>query len=288
MMKTKKIVFETFKNVYDLLDTMETRQVNPVFVSRKDDLSSQTDETGHKRKFSGVSTYAEAMDIMKSGYSDPLEKMKRAVIKVGRSDISKKPKLKNDFVGFVPHVPNTLKNIPLTMINREKRTIKKSKTLQLTYSFCASANVSTRKIIEGGINFISLVNSLEKQGYRIKIDIIFVSVTDKTGSGFSVTLKEYGQQLNLLKLAFPLVHPAMLRRVCFKWLETNPNMTDKEYLHGYGMPLNYAVGNRIEREREWLKKHELLKGENNYYVNLDEAIAGENIQELAKNIGLVI
>lgn len=285
-MQKRDVIFESFKNISYLLDTMEKRQVNSVFLSKKDDLSSQRDETNNKKKFSGVNTYKEAMDIMEKGYSDPLQKMKREIIKVGRSDTTKKPRLKNDFVGFVPNVPNTLKNIPLTMINREKAAVKKTKTIHLTYSFCASANIKPDAIIKAGVNFISLVNSLEKQGYRAKIDVIFIAMSNRTAAGYTVTLKEYGQQLNLLKLAFPLIHPAMLRRVSFKWLETKPDLVDKEFLHGYGMPFGLMVGQSYERK--WLKDNGLLTGENSYYVSLSEASAGNNIQELAKRIGLVI
>lgn len=281
----RQVIYEHFKSLNQLLDTMDERPLNEVF--KKELLSSQRDESENRRKFSGVNTYKEAIEIMEKGYNEPLEKMKRAILKIGRNDDYKKAKMKADFVGFVPHVPNAINNIPLTMINKE-RTRKKAKTIHLTYSFCALGGVSTDEIINGGINFISLVNSLEKQGFRVKIDTIFISISNGTASIYTVTLKDYGQALNLLKLAFPLVHPAMLRRISFKWLETTPELKEKGYRGGYGTTLGFTVSNNLEKEIKWLKEHGLFKNENSYYVNVYEAIKAKNIQELAQKMGLSI
>ena len=60
------------------------------------------------------------MEIIRKGYYDPLEKMKKALLDIGRNQDRTRPKLKNDFVGFVPHVPHTIMNLPITMINKEK------------------------------------------------------------------------------------------------------------------------------------------------------------------------
>lgn len=280
---TKTIIVEQFKNIDELLTTMDERPTNSVFQNK--DLSSQRDERNSSRSFSGVDNYTDAMNLMYKGYSDPLEKMKRAILKVGRSETYQRPRTQADFVGFVPHVPNLLKNVPLTMINKEK-VVQRSKTIHLTYSFCALGDVTPDAIIDGGINFISLVNSLEKQGYRVKIDSIFISMTDDTASVFTVTLKEYGQALNLLKLAFPLVHPAMLRRVSFKWLETTPTLKDKGYLGGYGTTLGMRVGNSSQKEKEWLNKNGLLTNDNSYYCNVYDAMDSKSVQELGEKMGL--
>jgi hypothetical protein len=281
MAKQKKIFFETFKTLDDLLMTLGERPENEVFRRRAEnkDLSSQRKEKG--RGFSETKDYAEAMEIMKTGYKEPLEKMKRGILKIGESENYKKPRTRADFVGFVPHVPHTLMNLPITMINREPIQQRRSKTIHLTYSFCASGSVSPSTLIKGGINFISLVNSLEKQGYRVKIDIFFLTVSDKSAVGFSLNVKQYGQRLNLLKLTFPLVHPAMLRRIAFRYLETAPELKDMEYQMGYGMPLPIAVGSG-EGEREFLKEHSMLAGENKYYCNVIEASEADGIEGLAE------
>lgn len=272
--------YEKFKSMNEMLEIMENRGINSVF-QKKDKLSSQNNEAEDKRKFSGVDTYSDAMELIKGGYSDPLNKLKKGMLKIAENNKYIRPRTKNDFVGFAPNVPNTLMNLPITMINREK-VAKKDKNIHLTYSFCADAIFKPNQFVEAGINFVGLVNSLEKQGYRVKIDTIFFSCSSKEISGFTVTLKEYSQNLNLLKLSFPLVHPAMLRRISFKWLETTPEITDNDYINGYGFPLTAKFRFDGIKEKNWLKENGILKNENSYYCNVYQAYEAKSIEELAK------
>ena len=287
--KPSAVTFEAFKSLNEMITKMDTRPPNAVF-KVKDSLSSQRDESDvpMEDRFTGTANYKEAMDIMKAGYKEPLEKMKRAILKIGNMDNFEKPKMKADFVGFVPHVPNTVMNLPITMINRERKQAQ-SKTIHLTYNFAAVSNVPMDEIIKAGINFISLVNSLEKQGYRVKIDLISAAVsgneTPWSAAVYSVTLKEYGQSLNLLKLAFPLIHPAMFRRVTFKWLETHPDIKNTGFRYGYGTTLGILYGSDLNKEREFLKEHKIIK--DSFYINVYEASRAKDINELAQKIGIV-
>jgi hypothetical protein len=142
-------------------------------------------------------------------------------------------------------------------------------------------------MIKGGINFISLVNSLEKQGYRVKIDIIFSTVSNGTTASISMTLKEYGQATNLLKLAFPLVHPSMLRRFAFKWLETTPDLKENSFTFGYGTPLNHVVKDNLVKEREHLKARGIVQGNNSYYCNVYTALRAKTVEELATKMEIL-
>lgn len=277
---TKTIVKENFTSLENMIDTFNRPQ-NEAFQGQ--DLSSQKHDI---RKWSGTETYSEAEDVLKVGYKEPLDKMKKAILKIGEKENRQRPRTKNDMIGFVPNVPNHLMGLPQTMINRERQA-PKQKTIHLTYSFCAMAKTKTAEMIKGGINFISLVNSLEKQGYRVKIDAIFTTVSGQTTAAMIVNLKEYGQQTNLLKLAFPLVHPAMLRRFAFKWLETTPELKDKSFVYGYGTPLNYVLDNNADREREYLKENQIITGKNSYYCNVYQAIKAKDIQELAKSMEII-
>jgi hypothetical protein len=285
-MAKKKVVYENFKSINELLSTMEKRPVRNQAFNAKDNLASQRDYTGNERPWSGTETYNQAMEIMKTGYKDPLEKMKKAILKIGQTEKANRPKLKNDFVGFIPHVPNTLMGLPITMINKEKQD-HNAKTIHLIYSISTASQVSPNDMITGGINFISLVNSLEKQGYRVKIDIMSCFATSKTLSSFSVSVKEYGQKLNLLKLTFPLVHPSMLRRIAFKWLETNLELKDKDFTMGYGTPLSHLMNYDVIKESNYLKDHGIIKNDNTFFCTVYEAMKTKDIQSLAKTIGII-
>jgi hypothetical protein len=282
-MAKRKVVYENFKSINELLSTMEKRPIRNKAFQDKENIASQRKEENNP--WSGTTDYNEAMEIMKTGYKDPLEKMKKAILKIGQKEKANRPKLKNDFVGFVPHVPNTLMNLPITMINKEKQD-NKAKTIHLFYSISTASKVGPEDMVKGGINFISLVNSLEKQGYRVKIDIISSFATNRTLSSFSVNVKEYGQKLNLLKLTFPLVHPSMLRRIAFKWLETNLELKDKDFTMGYGTPLSHLMNYDTMKESNYLKDHGILKNENTFYCTVYEAMKTKDIQSLAQKIGI--
>jgi|RhiMethySRZTD1v2_1073278.scaffolds.fasta_scaffold256874_2 hypothetical protein len=283
-----KVIFEHFKTLNNLIDTMDSRELNAVFINRADSLTSQKDETGRKAadQFSKVNKYSDALELMRSGYKDPLKKIKKAVVKIGRNEGYKKSQRVKSVVGSSPHIQNAILGLPKSMISR-KRPVKKSKTIHLTYSFCAAAAVSPNQMIKGGINFISLVNSLEKQGIRVKIDVIFVSMVQKSATGFSVTVKEYGQSLNLLKLAFPLVHPAMLRRLSLRYLETAPGLKDNEYLYGYGAPLSSRMNDDIVKETRFLKENGMLAAKNSHYCNVYHAMQCKDVEELANIMNIV-
>jgi len=46
--------------------------------------------------------------------------------------------------------------------------------------------------------------------------------------------------MNISKLAFPLVHPSMLRRLMFKYLEVTDLITNRDFANGYGSPIEDA------------------------------------------------
>ena len=282
-MTKRKVVYENFKSINELLSTMEKRPIRNQAFKNKENLVSQ--QIQGNNPWSGTSDYNEAMEIMRTGYKDPLEKMKKAILKIGQNEKANRPKMKNDFVGFIPHVPNTLMDLPITMINKEKQA-DKAKTIHLIYNVSTASKVSPNEMITGGINFISLVNSLEKQGYRVKIDIMASFATNKTLSSFTVNVKEYGQKLNLLKLTFPLVHPSMLRRIAFKWLETNLELKDKDFTNGYGTPLSYLMNYDTIKESDYLKDHGIIKNDNTFFCTVYEAMKTKDIQSLAKTIGI--
>ena len=50
-----------------------------------------------------------------------------------------------------------------------------------------------------------------------------------------VRIKSANEKMNISKLAFPLVHPSMLRRLFFRFIEVYPNVT-KPFTSGYGHP----------------------------------------------------
>jgi hypothetical protein len=276
------IVHESFKSLIHFLDTVEKRTVNNVFKSQKE-LSS---EHGSKR-FTKTENYLESVELIKKGYSEPLNQLKKGINKKVASAIQPRTRAKMDIVGFTPIVPAVLIGRPDSMFNRVK-TPQKQKMINLVYNFGGTANITADELIKGGINFLSLVNILEKQGFRIKIDLLLVTALQQgrkiTSTSCLITVKEFSQRLNLLKLCYPLVHPSMLRRNGFKWIETQPKLVDKDYLRGYGTSLYYATGNS-EKEERFLRDNNVLKADQRY-LNVYQTMENNDVSDLLKLIGL--
>lgn len=276
------IVHENFKSLLHFLDIIENRNVNKVFKEIESRLSS---EHGSER-FTKTNSYFESSELIKTGYSEPLDQLKKGINKKVSSAVQTKTRAKMDIVGFTPIVPAVLIGRPDSMFNRVK-TPQKQKMINLVYNFGGTANISPAELIKGGINFLSLVNILEKQGYRIKIDLLLVTALQGrkiTSTSCLITVKEFSQRLNLLKLCYPLVHPSMLRRNGFKWIETQPELTDSDYLRGYGTSLYYATGNS-EKEQRYLRENKIIRPEQKY-LNVYQTMDAKNIEELFKIIGL--
>lgn len=284
-MEFKTIIFERYKNLTELSRTIDGRGLNNVFKGRSE-LTSQVKSGSRDAFFGSANTYQKAEQIMAEGYAEPLERMKKAILKIDKKDKAQRPRPYDSFVGYSVNVPKALAGIPECMIQREKRA-EKAKTIHLLYGFSALGNVSAQKLVDGGVNFISLVNSLEKAGYRVKIDIVRCTTTAETAIGYICNVKDYGHKLNLLKLCFPLVHPAMLRRVSFRWCETLPELKDYQFAGGYGQSLISRADFDGKKEREFLKAQKIISGPNQYYCNVYEAFESKNVNELAQKIGLV-
>lgn len=284
-MNFQNVIIEKYRSLNELVAAIESRQENQVFYGRKDLASQERTMNVNNRFYGSARTYKQAAEMLESGYSEPLERMKKEVLKIDKADTQQVRRTRNHLVGGAVNVANALQGRPDSMIFREPRQ-EKTKTINLIYGFSALGNVSANELEKGGVNFVSLVNSLEKQGYRVKIDVIRCTTSNRTAIGYLCNVKEYAQRTNLLKLCFPLVHPSMLRRISFRWCETLPSLTDSEFGIGYGQSLIARLNFDSKAERAFLKEQGLL-GPNTYYCNVYDAFQSKDIHTLAKKMDLV-
>lgn len=277
------LIYEHFKNLDALLSALDERPLNRAFVGRYE-LASDFKSASALRD-TKTNSFEESLEIMQKGYSEPLKQIKAGIAKFDRNSIGQKKRVTADIVGFIPIVPRAIIGRPDSMLNIKNQP-QKQKMINLVYGFSALGNVSSDDLLKGGILFLSLVNQLEKEGYRIKIDLLrCTTVNTKDAIAYTVTVKEYSQTLNLLKLCYPLVHPSMLRRTSFRWCETLPNLTNKEYSVGYGQSLYARMGMDSKKELKFLAENKLLK-KDQVYCNVYQCFQSRTIEELRAKIGL--
>lgn len=159
----------------------------------------------------------EAFDKLVHGYEvGAMQLVKSLKAEKSDSDVRVR-KLVQDLVGYQAIVPNYLMGIPQNMVNC-RTVVQKKKIITLNKCIDYSASVSASQILEYSTQTLRIIQSLEKQGYSINLNIL-----DGYDCGnkeiIKVRIKSAGEKLNVNKLAFPLLHPSMLRRIMFRYVE---------------------------------------------------------------------
>lgn len=187
--------------------------------------------------FSGTKSYEEAFDSLKYGDENLFNKIKKEIdkIKIDKflGNVANRQKYENRFYGCVPNVPAYLIKNPVNMINPEKNVIS-HKIVNIFLNIGVSSCNDAKDIIRNGTIYLSVIDLLEKAGYRCNL-YAGVSTEDDEYFFMYVRVKTDREPLNIKKIAFPIASPSMLRRIYFKWAEVfdyDKNITG----WGYGRP----------------------------------------------------
>lgn len=185
--------------------------------------------------FTKTENFEEAVELFKNGWSDMASKLvQRLKVIESKTEPTMKPKSTLSVCGYQAIVPLYLQGVPNNMANKKMVPVKQ-KVITLNKSIDYSASVTADQIVEESIKAMQIIKKLEAQGYRCNLNIVLGSQTNKNGFFIKVRIKSANEKMNISKLAFPLVHPSMLRRLFFRFIEVYPNIT-KDYVSGYGVP----------------------------------------------------
>ena len=206
-------------------------------------------------RFTQTNSYEEAVDLFHNGWSEMSQRLSQRLKAEGKMEQFMVAKSVQSVVGFQPIVPLYLSGIPNNMINRKMQPVKQ-KVVTLNKSVSYSYDVSIDEIVEESIKAFRIIQKLEAQNYRVNLNIVlgvykYEHRTIKNGYAIKIKLKKANEKLNISKLAFPLVHPSMLRRLFFRFIEVHPGVPD-EYTRGYGRPMGESL------IRECFPKNEIL------------------------------
>ena len=188
-------------------------------------------------EFTGTHSYEQAVEMFKNGWESKAEELTKK-LKVIQNQVidAQVQKVLFDVVGFQASVPRYLQGIPTNMVNKKLVPIKQ-KIVTINKDISYNCGVTTEQIVEASIQTLQLVKRIEAQGIRVNLNLIWGVKASGSNEIVKVRLKSANERVNISKLAFPLVHPSMLRRLCFRYLEVAPTITHG-YLYGYGAPLD--------------------------------------------------
>ena len=188
-------------------------------------------------EFTGTDSYEQAVEMFKNGWQSKAEELTKK-LKVIQNQVidAQVQKVIFDIVGFQASVPRYLQGIPTNMVNKKLVPIKQ-KIVTINKDISYNCGVTTEQIVEASIQTLQLVKRIEAQGIRVNLNLIWGVKASGSNEIVKIRLKSANERVNISKLAFPLVHPSMLRRLCFRYLEVAPTITHG-YLYGYGSPLD--------------------------------------------------
>ena len=187
--------------------------------------------------FTQTQSYEEATKLLKDGWSSMAQDITKKLNVIKNQVVNEHvQKILYDVVGFQASVPRYLQGIPTSMVNKKLVPVKQ-KVITLDKDISYNASIKTEQIIEASVQTLQLIKKIEAQGIRVNLNLIWGVAAGDTKEVAKVRLKSANERLNISKLSFPLVHPSMLRRLCFRYLEVAPTVT-KSYTWGYGAPLD--------------------------------------------------
>lgn len=272
-----RVIHEHFDSLGQYLETIKNRKPNKVFTGQE--LFS---ESGG-RKFTLTDSYKEADDLARIGYKEGLDQLQAVNKKTRHIGSAPKALPATSAVGFAPHVPNAITGVPCSMITTQK-VEQKAKVISILYYMGGACRVGADEFVAAGKNILNVIYTLELQGYRVALNVLTNFCEGDERALCTVQIKNWRQPSNPLKISYPLIHPSFFRRQGFRWLETQPEITEKSFPSGYGRPLDVAEGKTTDDRRRWLKEAGILQ-DGWFYTERKEAQKLE-ADELIKAMGI--
>jgi hypothetical protein len=250
---------EFFNNIYEFCSCVSSRKPNKVFEGRE--LSSNTGSYD----FCHTNNYRESEELLKHGYEISIKYNNPSSLELG---LSNKRNQRIGFEGIIPHIPNFVANLPNSMIHFDN-TPMKAKVIHIVYNNEYHADINSEDVIDTNSKLLSIIENMELNGYRVSLSLVYYYCKDGDVFGYEVIIKEANQPFNKLKISYPLVHPSFFRRQGFRWLETMPDLENKEYAYGYG----YGIIRKYDSKdslylKKRLKEDKLLGAHNENKVFL--------------------
>ena len=248
-----KIMCERYNSAAEVVNDAKTRKITD---TRFDNMAVNLG--GQGSNWCGVKNYEEALQLLEEGYQPIVEKLK-AEIKANVQGNAKRVSFRNDIVGYAPVVPLAIMGVPNAMINSHMTTIK-TKVIDVYYDGTFRCGVSSDDILKTGAKLLSVIISLEQQGYRFNLYQAQGYADGEDCDMLVVKIKDAAQPLDLKRVSFPMTHTAFFRVIGFDWYSKTPR---GKYRSAYGHAL--VNEGRVNKKIDEIAK--TMFGENAVYIS---------------------
>lgn len=232
--------------------------------------SSDSDWTGTK-------DFDEAVNLLTYGDEETFKKVleEKNKLKIDKllGDTMNKQKYEHRTYGCIPNVPAYLSGNPLNMINPEK-TEPSHKVLNIFLNVSITSGTSKEVIVRNGIKYLSVIDLLEKAGYRCNLYSGTSSKCyDKGDFHMFAKVKTDKEPLNIKKICFTIANPSWLRRIYFRWCEVFDNPTN--ITGGYGQNLSKSKA---------IEDLKLVTKDNIIFWNYSDGVNGKKVEDILKDL----
>lgn len=235
--KDGNIFIQSYNSINEFYDYLCKTPFNAAFRWAEHSSSEQSTWKTAKCK---TSSFEEATNMMKNGWDEMANKLQK---QLQSKSAQLKPIMKQRNIlsvqGYQPVVPLYLAGVPQNMVSKQMHPVKQ-KVVNIVKLFNYNCGIKADQIEEESIKVMQLVQRLERQG--TKCNVYVALGTEEYGRKLicKIKIKGAAERLNVSKLAFPMVHPSMLRRLMFRYIEVCPDTT-KSFVGGYGAPVGYGT-----------------------------------------------
>lgn len=218
------VEFDNLKEFYDYISTAPTN-----FAFKQSGYCSSNNTSSSKDDWYGTKTFKEALELFKGGWQIGAEELtKKLKVAETQKEVQTVYKSILSMCGYQAIVPLYLQGVPNNMVNKKMVPIK-NKVITINKTLSVSGSVSSETMKNESIKCFQIIKKIEASGIRVNLNLMI-----STGHVcVKIRLKSANEKLNISKLAFPLIHPAMFRRLYFRFFEVYPT-TPSKYTGSYG------------------------------------------------------
>lgn len=277
-----KVSRQTFDGTNELAKYIKTTKVSSLWKGHTQ--GSKDKKTDDWNDFATLEDATEALEYGTDIYYKDFKKnIKKVQDFLSKREKNKVASYKNNRVGFLPIVPKVLQGNPINMIDQDIKP-KPYPTARILIEKSNSCLVKSSAMNEYYAIIFVLIQLLENRGIRCEVWVTETSCQYQEIVCTKVKLKNYMQPLNTYKIQFPIIASDFLRRICFRMIETNPDIKS-DWFFGYGSPLT-----RIASLQENKKEIYEIVGieENDIYIPSCQNFGYEEDDDLEETIEKII
>ena len=232
----------SFKQQYDSFDAFVARVADET-VPTWEGYRSSIEEPD---EWSGNVTVEESIQLASYGWRKGREQMSNELDMAHNStSFERLPTYEYDVAGYMPNIPLYVAGCPSHMMSPLGNESAMGKVVDIKINISASSNNSSRRLMRRGASILSLIDKLEDSGLSCNVNVCEYTRASQ-GKGFFLIefpIKKAGQPMDIDRCAYALVHPSMLRKLCFVACEQELK-AKSGWQSGYGRPMNLPIHER--------------------------------------------